>query len=93
MPVFYLDPFKENGNTKFLVSKTWIFVVAAVFFFFLAEPWGLRDLNSLTRDWTLAMAVKVLTTGLPGNSLRNELEMWFTCANPWAIKEIIKGQI
>ena len=41
------------------------------FFFFLAIPCGLWDLSSPTEGWTpaLAVKVKVLATGLPGNSL------------------------
>ena len=51
-------------------DKIWI--ESVFFFFFLAVPYGLWDLNSLTRDLTLnslQWKLRVLTTGPPGNSL------------------------
>ena len=44
------------------------------FFFFLAIPWGLQDLSSLTRDVICApcSGSRVLTTGPPGNALTSD---------------------
>ena len=45
-------------------------------FFFLAKPWSIWDLSSLTRGWTLPPVCwehRVLTTGPPGKSLKLEL--------------------
>ena len=48
-----------------------IFLFLFVFFSFLATPWDMWDLSSLTKDWPdpLQRNHRVLTTGLPGKSL------------------------
>ena len=64
----------QNNQKKkifFLVMRLRSIFLAS-FFFFFAEPHGLCDLNSLTRDRTLGPQQwndGVLTTGPPGNSL------------------------
>ena len=53
--------------------------------FLPSVPPGLWNLNSLTRDWTLAQQWKcwVLTTGLPENSLHVHIFIFFTKKSSW----------
>ena len=56
---------------KVLVEIHRILQSQTFFFFFFLEPHSMRDLSSLTRDWTLHplhWKCRVLTTGPPGKS-------------------------
>ena len=65
------------------------------FFFFLAEPCGLQDLSSLTKDWTQAMIkLRTLTARQPGDSVLCPTYLVFvtnfyiSCLLPYLFREI-----
>ena len=55
-----------HTHTHTHIACTFLFILFICFKFFPAMLYGLWDLSSLTRNRTWVLAVKALTTGLPG---------------------------
>ena len=68
------QPLHHQGSPQddFFISRIFNFNIAESLFF-LAVPWGLWGLSSPTRDWTLALAVKVLS---PNHWTSREFPCW-----------------
>ena len=65
--VLAFEKFRVIGRFKASIQIPMLFL-SLYYFWFLAMPWGMQNLTSLTRDWIHAPYIgsRVLTTGLSG---------------------------